>query len=142
MPNNDPIGSKPADRSDWNSAWEVVSQLAAARETALLGIGGDQQAAAILESARRQRNVSAATISAKPVVPMDPDQLARAIAEIEKASAALRRSEPALEVWLPDSATRRESRKYLSVWILIGGIWISATLVVAGATGAILYVFG
>ena len=141
MPNNDPIGSKPADKSDWNSAWEVVSQLAAARETALLGINGDQQAA-ILESASRQRNATTAAIFAKPVVPMDPDQLARAIAEIEKASAALRRSEPALEVWLPDSATRLKSRKYLSVWILIGGIWISATLVVAGATGAILYVFG
>jgi hypothetical protein len=28
------------------------------------------------------------------------------------------------------------------VWILIGCVWISATLVVAGATGAILYLFG
>ena len=142
MPNNDPLGSKPADKSDWNRAWEVVSQLAAARETTLRGIGGDQQTAAILESARRQRTASAAAISAKPVVPVDPDQLARAIAEIETASAALRRSEPALEVWLPDSTTRRESRRYFSVWILIGGIWLSATLVVAGATGAILYIFG
>jgi hypothetical protein len=34
------------------------------------------------------------------------------------------------------------SRKYWSVWILIGCVWISATLVVAGATGAILYLFG
>ena len=50
--------------------------------------------------------------------------------------------EPALEVWSPDLVKRSEKRKYLSVWILIGGIWISATLVVAGATGAILYLLG
>jgi hypothetical protein len=139
MPNNDAIGNNSADNSDWSNAWEVVSRLAAAREAALHENGADQQGTAILASA--PRSASAATaISAKPIV--DPDQLARAVAEIEKAAAALRRSEPTLEVWLPESTARREKRKYLSVWILIGGIWISATLVVASATGAILYLFG
>ncbi len=33
-------------------------------------------------------------------------------------------------------------RSYWSVWILIGAIWISATVVVATATGAILYILG
>jgi len=35
-----------------------------------------------------------------------------------------------------------EVRNYRSVWIMIGALWISATLVVVGATGAILYLFG
>jgi hypothetical protein len=72
----------------------------------------------------------------------EQDQLARAMAEIEKASAALRRSEPALELGLPDAGPLVHTRKYRSVWILIGAIWLSATLVVASATGAILYLFG
>jgi hypothetical protein len=77
---------------------------------------------------------------AAPAAPIDPDQLARAVAEIEKASAALREAEPGLEVGLPDAPSHR--RKYWSIWLLVGAVWISATLVVAGATGAILYVFG
>ena len=64
----------------------------------------------------------------------------RAVAEIEKASAALRQAEPGLEVGVPDALPRRG--RYWSIWLLIGGVWISATLVVAGATGAILYLFG
>jgi hypothetical protein len=141
MRDNDAMGTKPADGSDWNNAWEVVSRLAAAREAALHEIGANQPGAAVLDSAGVPRGASATpAMSARPVV--DPDQLARAVAEIEQASAALRRSEPALEFWLPQPAARREKRKYLSVWILIGCIWISATLVVAGATGAILYLLG
>jgi hypothetical protein len=137
MPNNDALGSRPADRSDWSSAWEAVSRLAAAREAELHEIGRDRRAAGTPEPAR---SGNSAAVSAKQ--DLDPDQLAIAVAEIEQASAALRRSEPALEVWSPDLAKRSEKRKYLSVWILIGGIWISATLVVTGATGAILYLLG
>ena len=155
MPNNDALGSRPADRSDWSGAWEAVSRLAAAREAALHEIGQDRRGAAAPEPTRgpdtlpgtvtspdaisARREISAKQgISAKQ--DLDPDQLAIAVAEIEKASAALRRSEPTLEVWSPNSVTRNEKRQYLSVWLLVGSIWISATLVVAGATGAILYV--
>jgi len=65
-----------------------------------------------------------------------------AVAEIEQASAMLRRSEPALEVGTPSSPVRIERRNYWSVWILIGAIWVSTALVVASATGAILYLLG
>src|SRR5579885_935367 len=78
----------------------------------------------------------------KPNAPIDPGQLARAIAEIEKASAALRRSEPTLELWRPGWATLGKKRGYISVWILIGGIWISDILVLSATVGAILYLFG
>ena len=72
----------------------------------------------------------------------DSDQLARAVAEIERASEALRRTEPALQLWLPEESALDEARRHRSVWILIGGIWISASLVVAGTAAAILYLLG
>src|SRR5215813_11808601 len=113
MPRNDAIGSKPAERSDWNNAWEVVSRLAAAREAALDEIKDERRAPA----ASPTRITNAPTVSSKHSAGVDPDQLARAVAEIEQASAALRRAEPALEVGVPTAPTR--SRKYWSVWILI-----------------------
>ena len=79
--------------------------------------------------------------SIAPPAPVDSDALARAIAEIEIASAALRQSEPALEPWRPNSETHGEQR-YLPVWILIGAVWIAALLGLSGATGAILYLAG
>jgi hypothetical protein len=73
---------------------------------------------------------------------LDDDQLAHAVAEIEQASAILRRSEPSLEAGIPSSPARSEARSYWSVWILIGALWLSATVVVASAAGAIFYLLG
>jgi len=139
MQNNDALGSRPPDRADWSNAFAAVSRLAAIRELALQDIGQDQGAS---PASGHQTKSNSATISAESIDAIDPDQLARAVAEIEKASTALRQSEPALEAWSPDAATSGATRKYWSIWFLIGGIWISATLVVAGATGAILYLLG
>jgi hypothetical protein len=141
MSSKDSIGSKRADRMDWSSAWEAVSRLAATRES-LRAVDQPYHALLIEESAIGQRagQVSDAD-SAKPTT-ADHDQVAGAVAEIEKASAVLRRSEPALELGFPSAPARTEARNYWSVWILIGAIWISATLVVASATGAILYLLG
>jgi hypothetical protein len=142
MRKKDAIGSRPTDRSDWNNAWEIVSRLAAAREATLHGIEPeierDRRAPPLPDAAHSTSKSAAAPAAATE--PVDQDQLAHAVAEIEKASAALRETEPGLEAGLPDAPTR--TRKYWSVWILIGGVWLSATLVVAGATGAILYLFG
>ena len=84
---------------------------------------------------------SAVARSIAPSVPVDSDALARAVAEIEIASAALRQSEPTLEPWQPNSEKHSEQR-YLPVWILIGAVWIAALLTLSGATGAILYLAG
>jgi hypothetical protein len=138
MPRNDAIGSKPPDRSDWNSAWDVVSRLAAARKSALQAGTGPQDTARTPVEHDGTSDKSAA--AAPRIATAEPDQVARAVAEIEKASAALRRAEPGLEVGLP--ATPPRSRAHWSVWALIIGLWLSATVVVAGATGAILYFFG
>lgn len=63
------------------------------------------------------------------------DQLAREIADIEAATAALRRAEPALQSWT--NAPAAVVRKPRPVWLLIGVLWLSTALVTAGAVVAI-----
>ena len=63
------------------------------------------------------------------------DQLAREIADIEIATAALRKAEPALESWTNAPAT--PVRKPRPVWLLIGVLWLSTALITAGAVVAI-----
>jgi hypothetical protein len=140
MPSNDTIGSHPANSSDWSDALEIVSRLAAARDATLHDIDAARQETAMLGA--RQRITAAEAIPQEPIAAIDPEQLAQAVAEIEKASAALRRLEPALEVWLPEEIIHGETRRHRSVWILVGGIWITASLVVAGTAGAIVYLLG
>ena len=119
---------------DWDGAWEIVSRFVTAREVALQEIARGAPALGVVPVAHG---------SAGPAERPSADaELARAIAEIEQATAALRRSEPDLESWHPGRAVAREARQYRSVWILIGGIWLSASVMVAGATGALLYLLG
>jgi hypothetical protein len=68
------------------------------------------------------------------------DQLAREIDEIETATAALRRAEPALESWT--SAPAVTTPKPRPVWLLIGVLWLSTALVTAGAVVAIVTLRG
>jgi len=168
MSHEDTPGLKRPDRSDWSEAWHVVARLAVAREGALHTLAQDRRSAPVRPSNRYLASKSdptpaladpagkgaaeatpasaqvaaSAALVATPAAPaMDPDQLALAVAEIEKASAALREAEPGLEIGLPDPMPSHR-RKYWSIWLLLGAVWISAMLVVAGATGAILYLFG
>ncbi len=134
MAGNDTVGPKSADKSDWSSVWEVVSRLAITQQSLQAEPEHSLSDARSLHAHR--------TGSRKDAGSFDQDQLAAAIAEIERASAALRRSEPALEYGLPPPASRREARNYWSVWIIIAVIWISATFAVASAAGAILYLLG
>jgi len=68
------------------------------------------------------------------------DQLAREVAEIEVAIAALRRAEPALESWTQTPVTT--THKPRPVWVLIGVLWLSTALVTAGAVVAIATLAG
>jgi hypothetical protein len=63
------------------------------------------------------------------------DEVAREVAEIESATAALRRAEPGLESW--NKSTERAARKPRPVWLIIGVLWLSTALVTAGAVVAI-----
>ena len=137
MTHNNMLSSKPRNSAEWKKAWDAISRLAAARQVALREMKRDDHTPmdgfAVPTFAER---------SAGPV-PTDAGEYARAIAEIEKASAVLRRTEPDLETWRPDAAPATgEARKSRSVWILVGGIWLSTVTVFAGAIGAIVYLLG
>ncbi len=73
----------------------------------------------------------------------DRKQLARDIAAIERATALLRRMEPALQSWSeppPTAATIGQSAH--TVWPLIGALWVSTALVTLGAVYAISALVG
>lgn len=143
MSSNNLHDLEPLDRSDWNSAWEIVSRLAAVREAALSRLDQDTQipssTATAHQQASAQRDAGRATM---PSAAVDPAQLALAVAEIERASAALRRNDPTLEAWKPQTAGAHAMPAPRSVWVLIGGLWLSASLMVAAAAGAIIFMFG
>jgi hypothetical protein len=73
--------------------------------------------------------------NARALAQMARDQLARDIADIEHASAALRRAEPALQSWTGRSAASAPNPRPL--WLLIGVLWVSTALVTVGAVVAI-----
>jgi hypothetical protein len=134
MANNKVLSPTESDRTEWAKAWEAVNWLAAARRTSLHEIYHIDRSVSEVYSTT---DVLIASTS-----PDDPHHRARAIAQIEQAYGALGWTEPALEVWLPDRLQAAEPRGPGSVWMLIGGIWITTLLVVAGAIGAIVYLLG
>jgi hypothetical protein len=70
----------------------------------------------------------------------EQEQLARDYADIERASAALRLAEPALQSWSkPATAATPKARP---LWLLIGVLWLSTALVTAGAVVAIASLAG
>ena len=68
------------------------------------------------------------------------EQFERDLDDIARATAALRRAEPALETWSdqPVSATRKPR----SVWLLVALLWLSTALVTVGAVAAITALVG
>ncbi len=152
------------DSSDWNHAWSVVSQLAAARGATLRELGEDRAAlpgpapdagtgadfvadatlpyAAVApdQLARDIAEIEQAATALRwtePRIELAPDQLARDMAEIEQAAAALRRAEPALEPRAPDTPAAFDAPASRSVWPLVCVIWLVAVLVVSSAIGAV-----
>ncbi len=76
------------------------------------------------------------TGDAKPLTQAEREHLAREIADIESAAAALRKAPPALKSWIkpPPSPMVPRARP---VWLLIGALWLSTAIVTAGAVVAI-----
>ena len=70
----------------------------------------------------------------------EPDQLARDIDAIERATAALRKAEPALESW--SDRPPQASHKPRPIWLLVGVLWISTAIVTVGAAVAIAALVG
>jgi hypothetical protein len=69
------------------------------------------------------------------------EQLTRELADIEIATAALRRGEPALESWSKATAMPL-TRKPRPVWLIIGVLWLSTAILTAGAVVAIATLAG
>jgi hypothetical protein len=143
MSNIEALDSKAADSADWNQAWSVVSQLAAARGATLRELGPDDRGAALPNTTVVAKTGSGfAADPAAPFPPIAPDQLARDIAEIEQAAAALRRAEPSLERHAPEAPAGVEPRVSNSIWPLVCIIWLMAVAVVSCAIGALVLLFG
>ena len=70
----------------------------------------------------------------------EQEQLAREYADIERATAALRLGEPALQSWSRPAAPAATPKRPL--WLLIGVLWLSTALVTAGAVAAIATLAG
>ena len=73
------------------------------------------------------------------------DQLARDLADIERAAETLRRAQPALQNWSSPRTGDRVAavmRKPRPVWLLIGLLWLSTALVTVGAVAAIARLAG
>jgi hypothetical protein len=68
------------------------------------------------------------------------EQLAREVAAIAQASAALRRGHPELQSWV--DAPTPTMQKPRPVWLLIGVLWLSTALVTIGAVFAISALVG
>jgi len=141
MLNKDAQGFRFVDKAHSGEARQAMSRLVAAQRTVSHDIGADPGLFEAFAVDHTRSGEDAVALSVAPLAPVDSEALARAIAEIEIASAALRQSEPTLEPWRPKSETQGEQR-YLPVWILIGAVWIAALLGLSGATGAILYLAG
>jgi hypothetical protein len=143
MSKTDALG--PKDTSDWNQAWSAVSQLAAARGTTLRELGEANGSAtapiSTIDPTAGTASTDAAD-SAASFAPIVPDQLARDMAEIERAAAALRHAEPALEPRVPGIQAGSEPHAARSIWLLVCVIWFTAAAVVSCAIGAIVLLFG
>jgi hypothetical protein len=105
------------------------------------GLDGSASQIQAFETALRGPDDLAALADA----PRPNDQLARDIADIERASAALRRAQPGLEAWTEPATDERSAgamRKPRPLWLLVGLLWLSTALVTAGAVAAIARLAG
>src|SRR5436853_2164454 len=99
MTSNNMLGSKPRNSAEWKKAWDAISRLAAARQIALREMKKESPSFIDDDAVPSLTGRSPATLAS-----IDAVEYARAIAEIEQASAVLRRTEPDLETWRPDAS--------------------------------------
>src|ERR1700733_8418743 len=122
MLNKNAQGLRLVDKVQLSDTRQSVSRRGGARHTVPRGVGASPASLENFAVGRRRNGGNAVARSIAALRPVDSDALARAVAEIEIASAALRQSDPTLEPWQPSSDTHGEQR-YLPVWVLIGAIW-------------------
>jgi hypothetical protein len=112
---NQDLGARPSNRRDEASSNELRDL-----ESASQPMAGDNVSGALAQFER--------------------DQLARDIADIERATAVLQRMEPALESWTkPQTPAMTKSRP---LWLLIGLLWLSTAVLTVSAAYAIATLAG
>ena len=115
----------------------------ASHDLGVVSAGSAAEAAALADAHafKAPRRAADAPADAAGSLPSgEPDQLARDIAAIERATAALRKAEPALESW--SNPPQQAGGKPRPVWLLIGVLWVSTALVTVGAAVAIAALVG
>src|SRR5690242_7475813 len=117
MASNSIPGSTSHSSREWKMAWDAVARLAVAREDVLRGARHDDPSVKPLEAVNGMASDQMG--AGEPLRAIDSEEYARAIADIERAAAALQRAEPALEVWKPETAAVVEPSKSWSVWIMV-----------------------
>jgi hypothetical protein len=91
-------------------------------------------------SSRRQHALRTLTSrAAKPHASGARDELAYAVAEIERASKALQASEAPSVHPLSGLQARMQARHYRSIWLMVAIIWISSAIILVIGSAAILY---
>jgi hypothetical protein len=120
---------------EWDHAWQLVCRLASARGEILADVATERPA----QSIRPPVAVPASITPINDVTRLHADEFARAVAEIEQASAALRQAEPALETGAKPRAEKARSRRPRSIWLFIATLWLATALVIVGAVTAIAY---
>lgn len=97
-------------------------------------LGGTHPLHALAGDSRRDRGDNSGWIAA-----VDGDQFERDVAAIERATATLRRAEPALQSWTEPVSPLGAPRP---LWQVIGVLWLSTALVTIGAVFAISALVG
>lgn len=94
-----------------------------------------------LDTAQRDNARASAEVESGLPAAADHLELARDIAAIERATALLRRAEPALQSW-PAATPATIGQSTRPIWLLIGTLWISTALVALGALYAVAVLVG
>jgi hypothetical protein len=129
------IGPTRSRTPEWDHAWQLVCRLASAHRDILADVAIEKTA----ESTRPPIAIPRLAVPISDAAAVDREEFARAVAEIEQASAALRLAEPALETGANPRAEKARSRRPRSVWLFVATLWLSTALVIAGAVTAIAY---
>jgi hypothetical protein len=90
----------------------------------------------------RRRAIDRVAADTVALTRFEQEQLAREYAEIERASAALRRGQPALRSWSKPGPAPTAGKKPRSLWLLICLLWLSTAVITAGAVAAIATLAG
>ena len=129
-------------RAEWDDAWKIVSRLGASRGRLSVEASEQVEFGARENVPAPARLSSTSSIVASGQAAIDSDELARAMTDIEQATAALRRAEPDLEAGIERSLVPALGAGQRSVLGLIGFLWASTMLVTTAVVFAIVTLLG